>query len=109
MTAADALLKMFQQSNPVEPLNRMMESGNINLKSRLSQAQIKIDAQVLFLEASKAMDGRFPDPVPILGHVIANVKQTMASYKGQSRSEIVQGMKGLHVEIKDSTNTDKTK
>lgn len=130
----EKMMQAFAEGgNPTAALKRLIEPGDINIKTRLGQKQIKRITQLLFWEISKKkvygtypVGHRFhpiepydvvpkdkvgeeywPDPMVCLQLAIEALKEFMVSYNGLNRKEIVEGTKGTHVDHKEEQKTQK--
>lgn len=134
MIDQEKMMRAFAEgSNPTAALKRLVEPGDINIKTRLGKKQIKRMTQLIFWDLSKERvigsmpighplhcldisegsdDERngelfWPDPMMCLQQAIEILKEFMVSYNGMNRKEIVEGTKGTHIDHKDEQKVQK--
>lgn len=81
-----------EDNNPFTILNELLKKENIEMKTELSMAQIKVLTQVKALEVLYAEKNKDKDPYELLPEIIQYYLSLLTSLNRERSKEIVRGL-----------------
>lgn len=92
-------LDLGGQKSPIDVLNTLLDSVDIELKTDLSLDQIKVLVIVRWFSELSKEENKEKNPYTILDDVLLYYLKLMCSLDRKSRTEIIEGIKDLKKEF----------